>query len=429
MNLQTFLKLAGGVGAIGLVDRVVNLLTGVLLARWLGVEGYGIYAFVMAIIVLALLLVRFGLPDWLLREVARGRSDPATHVPMAFVARIMLLTGGIGLACALGGSVLTVAFVESSALSTALLVAVWLLPTLALIDLIDAVLRGWGKVVQAQAVTILLRGVLALLGMIALVYLSPDLTQAHMMLAVRVAVACSIVAIGYLLLVRLNTNIARPDQTRPLLPPSEVLRAGLPFMLIGGAAVILSRTDVLMLGMLAGTQEAGIYNIAAQGALLVQLVLNLGNTINAPEFARLHTAGNKVALERFAVMSARVIFLVGGAVALVLAIFAKPLLTLVFGPEFASGATILIILAIGFATALFFGETGFMLSMAGHENDSLKILSGIAVLNIMLNAIFIPLWGAEGAALATVLSLNIQRLIGWWTVRKKIGISCGCIFR
>lgn len=427
MKFKTFLKMVSSVGAVGFLDRIINLFTGVLLARWLGAEGYGTYAFVMAFIVLALLPVRFGLPDWMLRQVARGRADSSAFVPITFVARVMILVGVVGVVWSLLGSTATLLLVEHASLKAALLAAVWLLPTIALVDLIDAVLRGWGKVVQAQTLTALLRSLLALVSIGILTIFWPNGNQTYIFLLIRVGVAVSLIILGYQLLVRLYHKLPHPHLTRTPLSTAEILRAGFPFMLIAGAAVILARTDVLMLGLLSDPKEAGIYNIAAQGALLVQLVLNLGNTVNAPEFAKLYTEKDKVSLEKFAIMSARVIFLIGGFIAVALAYFAQPLLEAVFGPEFAIGAPVLSILALGFATALFFGETGFMLSMTGHERDSLKILSAISCFNILLNAALIPNFGAEGAAVATIVSLNLQRFIGWLIVRKRIGISCGCI--
>ena len=74
MQLKSFLRLASGVGAINVMDRALGLVLGIVMARWLGVEGYGTYAFVMSVVVLLLILARLGLPDLLMREIAAGRG-------------------------------------------------------------------------------------------------------------------------------------------------------------------------------------------------------------------------------------------------------------------------------------------------------------------------------------------------------------------
>lgn len=427
MQFRKFLKLSGSVGMIGLLERAIQLATGVVLARWLGTEGYGAYAFAMAVVVLALLPVRFGLPDWLMREVAAGRGDPSREISLHRISHILRLVAGMGVIWALVGSGITLLLVERSDLILALLVALWLLPVTAMLDVIGATLRGWGKAVQAQVVTLLVVGVLTLISLLGVVRLWPDANTANVALALRVVIMTAAVIFGGLWLYQIGKNSLRGTPSGSPSPLWQTLRVGAPFMMISGAAVVLSRTDVLMLGAMSGTEAAGIYNVAAQGAMLVQLVLNIGNSINAPEYSRLHAKGDKSILEDFAVMSARSLAVIAVSVSLLLAIFSEAILTNIFGESFAGGASVLVILSLGFGLSFLFGETGFMLSMTGHEKLNLNIMGATAVFNVGANAVLIPFWGAEGAALSTVVSLILQRSAGWWTVRRVLGISCGCI--
>ena len=182
-----------------------------------------------------------------------------------------------------------------------------------------------------------------------------------------------------------------------------------------------------MLGLLSDFEEAGLYNIAAQGGGLVMLALSISNTITVPHFARLHSAGDLDAFQRFAIMSARVGAAIGVATAIVHAIFGEFLLVTIFGATTAAAFGPLLILAIGYAVAMMFGAPGFILNMSGHEKVALRIIAYSAALNVVLNAVAIPLAGASGAALATSTSLLMQRLAMHKMVRKHVGISSGIL--
>ena len=195
-------------------------------------------------------------------------------------------------------------------------------------------------------------------------------------------------------------------------------------MLIGSAAVILRRSDVLMLGLLSSFEETGLYRIGAQGSALILLALTTANVVAVPQFARLHAAGDKVALQRFVRMTGRLVFAAGFAMALVLTLFGAALLELFFGPGTATAWPAMMILSWGFVLSLAFGEPGFLLNMGGHEKVTLKVISLGALLNIVLNAVAVPVAGAEGAAAATVVALLVQRLAMSRMVQARLGVSC-----
>lgn len=424
LSLKDFLRKATGVGAINLIDRFVGVLLGVLLARWLGADEYGIYAFVMAVISLLLIPAKFGMPNLVMREIAAARSDPQTGVPVRWMK-------GPEKAAIISSVLVTVAAtlvvfftLEDENLGQALFVGLCLLPVLAVKDLRAYALRAVGWAITAQIVTVLLPSILALISVVAMAIYWPD--KATYALGGRFGATAASLALTVFVLQRAfrnSANLARPEinSTRAL------LKAGFPFLLISGVAVIMARTDVVMLGILTAPREAGIYNAALQGALLVSLVINTSNTIVAPEFARLHAVGDKVALQKYAVSTARVVLFVAVPIIIVLVLFGQSLLIFLFGLEFGEGAKVLSILAIGYGVALVFGETGFMLNMTGHEATTFRLYAASAVLNVVLNIILIPFLGPAGAALATVATLNIQRILGFLIVRRRLGISTGCL--
>jgi len=61
--------------------------------------------------------------------------------------------------------------------------------------------------------------------------------------------------------------------------------------------------------------------------------------------------------------------------------------------------------------------------MSGHERTTALTYTAALLLNICLNLILIPAYGAVGAAIATALSLALASLTLTFAVRKHLGIS------
>jgi O-antigen/teichoic acid export membrane protein len=63
------------------------------------------------------------------------------------------------------------------------------------------------------------------------------------------------------------------------------------------------------------------------------------------------------------------------------------------------------------------------MSMTGHERISARILWQTALLNVLLNAVLIPLYGLVGAALASAVSLAIWNTMLYREVHRRLGIN------
>ncbi|MFW6089999.1 MAG: oligosaccharide flippase family protein, partial [Gemmatimonadota bacterium] len=74
-------------------SAAVSLVVSILLARMLGPEGYGIYAFAYAVIMLLALPAQAGLPTLLVREVARYEADERWGLLAGLLRRSNQLVG------------------------------------------------------------------------------------------------------------------------------------------------------------------------------------------------------------------------------------------------------------------------------------------------------------------------------------------------
>src|SRR5699024_9743402 len=220
---------------------------------------------------------------------------------------------------------------------------------------------------------------------------------------------------------------ARPGQLtlnpRPELHGKAWFKSVVPFAMIAGMRKINNSADVLMLGMLGSTSLVGIYRVATRGAKLNALGVAAINQVTKPYFTRFHNDGNKQRLQRLATSSARANFMLALPITLAFWFFGEPIIALVFGQEYVTAYWPLAILAGAHLLRTASGSLGSLLNMTDNEDANLKIATASAVCNVVLNLIFIPIWGMSGAAAATSSAMLMRRIISWWVVRENLGVD------
>lgn len=190
----------------------------------------------------------------------------------------------------------------------------------------------------------------------------------------------------------------------------SILKTALP-MLFGSATLyLMSWTDTLMLGFMRPEEEVGIYNIALKVASLTGLIIVAVNSIAAPKISELFSQDKIEAYKKFIHQTTGLIFLT--SLPIVVLIFLLPEFILkIFGQEFVNGKISLLILTFGKFSGAFCGPVLVILNMSGKEKTARNILAAIGALNILLNGLFIPRWGIEGAALATMTTTLIWNFL------------------
>ncbi|MCK7546988.1 flippase [Marinobacter koreensis] len=415
----------GGLGSAGIqaLSRVLALALGIVLARGLGADGYGTYAYAFAIMGLLMVAAEAGVPTLLLREVAAAQSQQRWGLLYGALIRagqlVLLASTSVSIA---GMLVLTVMFdrLSPGQFYTTLLMLL-VLPLAAMTQAIASAMRGLHRVVVGQALDMLLRPLLVLAGVGSLFLLAPALRQPEYAMGVQFVAAGIVLLVGGLMLRRYLPAASRTEpveyQTR------RWLSSTLPFALIGGAGIINNQADIIMLGWFGGTADVGIYRVAVQGATLVVFGLQAANAVVAPQFARLYAQGDLEKLQRLVTASARVVLLAALPLALAFVFAGGAIVTWVFGTEFVASHLPLAILALGQLANAAFGSVGFLLNMTGNERQVARALWQTALLNIVLNALLIPLYGMVGAAVASSISLLMWNVLLFGRVRKKLGIN------
>jgi O-antigen/teichoic acid export membrane protein len=122
------------------------------------------------------------------------------------------------------------------------------------------------------------------------------------------------------------------------------------------------------------------------------------------------------------VNSTRYLVMAGWPVALAGALLAEPLIRLLFGAAYAPAAPALVILVVG-AGIVSMGHPAVAV-IYSQERNAFLIVSSVAIvaLNIVLDLVLIPPWGAVGAAVANVVVQGVLLAVHTLWVSRWLGV-------
>ena len=413
---------AAGSFALKIVSTGLALLTSILLSRLLGAAGFGIFAYAIAWTSLLSIPATLGLDKLIVREVAIYQTRSAwglMHGILRWANQIVFLVS-VGLALVAAAVAWSLGKGNESQMLTAFCIALVSLPLTSLRNLRLAAMKGLHQVVMGLLPELLIAPLLLItLTVGAYLLLGEKLTASWV-------VGMHIVATGisFVMGMRLLEQ-ALPSPAKEAMPEYRVrdwVSSALPLMFLGGMQIINSKTDILMLGAIAGAKAVGVYTVISRGAQLISFILMAVNSVMAPTIASFYADKKMKQLQRVVTKSARAVLLISFLVAAIL-VGGSHWFLLLFGSEFTQGQKALAILSIGQLVNAATGSVGLLLTMTGHERHLAISVGASAILNVIGNALLIPQWGVDGAAIATASSTTFVNIFKAIWVRKKLGID------
>jgi O-antigen/teichoic acid export membrane protein len=368
----------------------LTLVTSVVIVRALGPAQYGELSYVLALVGLLAPLAQFGVSGLVARALLEKPGDDAAVLRAALLMRLA------GCAVAFGIGLAWWVFFEARQAER------WVVLVLLAAQFATSlqVAEFWFQVQLKAAALVPWRTGVAVLA--ALLKMAVAVTTHS-----PIAVAC-VFAIEYLLAGGASLLALRRASGAWLQPsPSpEWVRwfaVRSPWLLASGIAeVIYLRIDIVLLERLRGVEEAGIYAVAARLSEVWYMVpVALMGAVFPALWSR---RSDGPAYQRGLQGSLDALFAVALALAVFLQFAGRPLVHLLFGTAFSASTPVLQI-------HIWAGVFIFMRALLSRwllAEDLLRFslvthVAG-AVMNVALNLMLIPRYGAIGAAVATVIS-------------------------
>jgi len=199
-----------------------------------------------------------------------------------------------------------------------------------------------------------------------------------------------------------NKNLAR-----------KILHDSWLLMLASAAGALYLKIDQVMIGVMLGNREVGLYAVAVK---LVEVWYFIPGIICASLFpAIINARKNGLEIYRARLNNLYILLLIiATAIAVVMTFLARPITLFLFGDSYLAAISVLRIY-VWSNLGLFLGTAVYQYLIAEDRIKLIFIITGVAMLtNIALNWVLIPKLGLVGAAWATLISYAVVPLGGFY---------------
>ena len=410
-----------GSGAVRIAAMVASFAVGVLLARSLGVEGYGHYGIALAVVTMAGIPSQFGLPILVTREVASAEAKQ--DYGKLFGVLRWADRACIWIAAAVGCGVVAAGIVlyamGHQALGGALMLGAPVIPLSALGKIRGGALMGLHHVVRGQIPDAIIRPVVLSLLLLGLYLLRVPFGAPLAMALNSVAALAMLIVSGAWLRRRLPTASA-PER---VISGRQWLRSSVPMGLMEGMRTLQTELSIVLVGMMVSAVVVGLFRIAIVTAMTAAAPAVIVTLAAMPTMARLHAEGDRERLQKTVSGLAHAQFVGVLLLSLPLLAIPGPLLSLAFGPSFAAASGALRLLCIAQIASAGFGPCMWLLNMTHHEERVTRALAVGLGVNILLIPPLALWWGVSGAATALFASMLSWNIMTWRDARKLVGVE------
>ena len=378
-------------------DRILTIGVGffviVVVARYLGPEDFGFFSYAISVASLFAAAGHMGLSGLVIREIVKRPDDRGVTIGTAVGLKFLGMTSGY--LVLLIYAALYEGFLSTEFLLLAIAGAVLLVSP-------SAVFEFWFQAfVQARYITYSsLAGLAASTGL-KLLFVFLGVSVVYFVAANLIQSV--VVLLALLIFYNATSDLKLSEWSFSWSKAKELLSQGWLVYVGSIFAVIYLKVDQVMLRWFEGSGSVGIYAVAAQLSEALYFVPVAIVTSFFPKMIRMREQGKEVFDKRFQQLL-DLLFMLALAVAITMTLAAEFIIALFFGDHYLESSEILV---IHVWAALFIFMRAAFSKWILIENVLVfsLITQGIgALVNVVLNLILIPRFGAVGAAYATLVS-------------------------
>lgn len=380
----------------------IALLFNIYMGRALAPEAYGNLAFAIAYVIVFMVIAEYGLHTLLIRDIARTPEKAGEYFWNSLILKTVLSL----IACVVGFGVLHTFYRGAAHQEQRILV--YLVTASLFFNAwyfsLAAVFRAYQEMHVEASLFLLGKSVYVVAGALAL-FLWGNVYYLAILFSVAAAVQ---------FFVALICLIRRHRHLRFSFSPAMqvyLLRTGWLFFSITLFTTLHMRFDYIIVPLFCGEDALGYYHGAYNLVLAPIILTNAFVQSMYPVLSELHAKGDarfehriRMGFRWLAVIAFPVLFFVTGE--------GYRILTQVYQDKFAAGVLALQILVWGQGLDFFCPFAGHILYVLEKQRRVIIVTAASVVTNIVLNLLFIPLWGITGASITMVISLSVM-LIGY----------------
>lgn len=385
------------------VDRIfrmgVGLFVGVWVARYLGVEQFGLFNYAMAYVALFSNLATLGLPSLVIRLIT---NEPEKREEILGTTFWLQLAGGIA---SLLIAVSMMYVLRSNDGLTLRLVAI--LAATSIFKAFGAI-ELWFQS-QVQSKYLVLAGNTAFLIIIIVKIILINLQAPLLAFAAATLAEAAIVAVGLIFFHKLQGySLWAWRWSLPL--ARTLLSESWPLILSGFAIMFYLKVDQIMLGEMLGNQVVGLYSTASRFSEIWYFIPTAIASSAAPSIYAAKKENESLYYQRIGKLL-KVLSLIAIVIAVSMTFLSGEIITRLYGHDYAAAAPILAIhIWAGLFVFVGVGSSSWFIAEGLAHLTFIRTLLG-AIINVGLNILLIPVFGGIGAAISTVISYAIGSVL------------------
>ena len=377
------------------LGKVVNLfgglLVGIIVARFLGPEQYGLMNYVISYTFLFQTFALFGLDSIEIREEARGQKPYSTIIGTAFFLKTFFGC------CCIVVAIVTSWMMEADGYTT-LLVAIYSL-TVVLNSLI--VIRNYfTAIVQNEYVVKaeISRTLISIVIKLVLLMMNANLTW----FIIAYMFDFVLLGTGYIMAYRTKIGSLR-DWCFDMDYAKFLLKESFPLLLTNAAVIIYQRIDQVMIGNMIDKSSVGFFSVAAKFTeVLIFLPMILAQTIT-PVLVQARERSIKE-YQAKAQQFMNISFWLSLIVSAFVSVVSYWLIRYTFGPAYLPAVAVLQVMAFKAASVALSNTAGAMLVTEGLQRWAICRDGLGCLVCIILNYLLLPRYGVIAAAFVSIAS-------------------------
>lgn len=377
------------------VGKIVNLfgglLVGIIVARYLGPEQYGLMSYVISYVFLFQTFALFGLDSIEIREEARGQKPYPIIIGTAFFLKLIFGFFFVILA-------ITTSWLMEADGYTTLLVAIYSLAVV--LNSLIVIRNYFTAIVQNEYVVKaeISRTLIGIAIKFTLLMLNASLTW----FVLAYMFDFILLGTGYIMAYRAKIGAIREwrfDRDYAIF----LIRESFPLLLTNAAVIIYQRIDQVMIGNMIDKSSVGYFSVAAKFTeVLIFLPMILAQTIT-PILVKARER-NVEEYKSKAQQFMNISFWLSLTVSAIVSMLAYWLIRLTFGQAYLPAVAVLQVMAFKAASVALSNTAGAMLVTEGLQRYAILRDGFGCIVCLLLNYLLLPRYGMVAAAFVSIAS-------------------------
>lgn len=373
-----------------IIQSLISLVIGMVTARYLGPSQYGLISYAASVVAFFQPIVKLGLDSTLVQEFVNAPEDEGkilgTSLGLSIIASIASIVGIVSFVCLVNAG------------ETETIIVCFLYSFLLLFQAFEMTQYWFQANLKSKYSSIV----------VLLAYICVSIYKVYILATQKsvywfaVSHVIEVAIISFLLLI-LYRKICKKDVSFSLALGKKMLKKSKYYIWSSLLVILFQQTDKIMLKLMLGEAETGYYSAALTCVGITAFVFGAIIDSARPSILEGYTKSKQLFEKRIRLLFSVISFF-ALCQSVFMTIFAKQIIYILYGSAYTPSISVLQI-SIWFVIFGYYGTIRNIWILAeGKQKWLLPINIAGAVINLVGNYLLIPLLGANGAALVSVIT-------------------------